>query len=153
MPQQRGALRALEELFPEEVARTTASRFRSPRDIAMTAPLLYQYALMTGRGVPGRFSYRYVNINRPDAEQRLADLHRSRRFDFFCLNHVDTAPEARAEARRGIRDFLERKYPFPSRFERAPAPASGAAAPADSAAASRGVRTRRSPQRAFDHHS
>jgi hypothetical protein len=71
LPQQRGTLEALEQLFPDEVRRTTASRFRSPQDIAMTASLLCQYALMTGRGVPGRFRFRYVNISRPDAEERL----------------------------------------------------------------------------------
>ncbi|WP_409471063.1 stealth conserved region 3 domain-containing protein [Streptomyces sp. HC307] len=61
LPQQRGTLQALEELFEEDVRRTTASRFRSPQDIAMTAPLLYQYALIPGRKVPGKYSFRYLN--------------------------------------------------------------------------------------------
>ncbi|RMB85180.1 stealth family protein [Streptomyces shenzhenensis] len=118
LPQQRGALRALEELFPQDVRRTTASRFRSPQDIAMTAPLLYQYALMTGLGVPGRFSFRYVNINRPDAEARLADLRRNRRFDFFCLNDVDVLPEEREQVGIRMGEFLENYFPFPSPFEK-----------------------------------
>ncbi|MEU1305269.1 stealth family protein [Streptomyces shenzhenensis] len=118
LPQQRGALRALEELFPQDVRRTTASRFRSPQDIAMTAPLLYQYALMTGLGVPGRFSFRYVNISRPDAEARLADLRRNRRFDFFCLNDVDVLPEEREQIGIRMGEFLENYFPFPSPFEK-----------------------------------
>ncbi|MFJ5837150.1 stealth family protein [Streptomyces shenzhenensis] len=118
LPQQRGALRALEELFPQDVRRTTASRFRSPQDIAMTAPLLYQYALMTGLGVPGRFSFRYVNISRPDAEARLADLRRNRRFDFFCLNDVDVLPEEREQVGIRMGEFLEHYFPFPSPFEK-----------------------------------
>ncbi|MGW3951282.1 stealth family protein [Streptomyces sp. NPDC004752] len=118
LPQQRGALRAIEELFPEDVRRTTASRFRSPQDIAMTAPLLYQYALMAGLGVPGRFSFRYVNISRPDAEARLADLRRNRRFDFFCLNDVDVPPEEREQVGIRMGEFLEHYYPFPSPFEK-----------------------------------
>ncbi|MEU6611150.1 stealth family protein [Streptomyces shenzhenensis] len=118
LPQQRGALRALEELFPQDVRRTTASRFRSPQDIAMTAPLLYQYALMTGLGVPGRFSFRYVNISRPDAEARLADLRRNRRFDFFCLNDVDVLPEEREQVGIRMGEFLENYFPFPSPFEK-----------------------------------
>jgi len=118
LPQRRDTLRELEELFPQDIARTTASRFRSPQDIAMTAPLLYQYALTTGRGVPGRFSYRYVNISRPDAGERLADLRRSRRFDFFCLNDVDVAPEERERVGARMNEFLEHYFPFASPFEK-----------------------------------
>ncbi|MGY4920422.1 stealth family protein [Streptomyces sp. 900116325] len=118
LPQQRGTLQAIEQLFPEDVGRTTASRFRSPQDIAMTAPLLYQYALMTGRGVPGRFSFRYVNISRPDAESRLTDLRRNRRFDFFCLNDVDVPPEERERVGVQMKEFLDEYFPFPSPFEK-----------------------------------
>ncbi|MFE7168152.1 stealth family protein [Streptomyces sp. NPDC057616] len=118
LPQQRETLRTLEELFDEDIRRTTASRFRSPQDIAMTAPLLYQYALMTGRGVPGSFSFRYVNISRPDAEARLDDLRRNRRFDFFCLNDVDVPPEERERVGVRMGEFLDHYFPFPSPFEK-----------------------------------
>jgi hypothetical protein len=118
LPQQRKTLQALEELFPEDIRRTTASRFRSPQDIAMTAPLLYQYALMTGRGVPGKYSFRYVNISRPDAERRLADLRRDRRFDFFCLNDVDVPPKEREQVGVRMSEFLEDYFPFASPFEK-----------------------------------
>ncbi|MCE0445709.1 hypothetical protein LT493_14050 [Streptomyces tricolor] len=84
----------------------------------MTAPLLYQYALMTGQGVPGKFSFRYVNISRPDAERRLADLRRNRRFDFFCLNDVDVPPEEREQVSVRMHEFLENYFPFPSPFEK-----------------------------------
>jgi hypothetical protein len=117
LPQQRETLTRLEELFAEDVRRTMASRFRSPSDIAMTAPLLYQYALMTGGGVPGRFSFRYVNISRPDAGQRLADLRRNRRFDFFCLNDVDVPAEEREEVGVRMNEFLENYFPFPGPYE------------------------------------
>ncbi|MEY9993133.1 hypothetical protein ABIE67_005165 [Streptomyces sp. V4I8] len=118
LPQRAETLRALEELFPEDIARTTASRFRSPQDIAMTAPLLYQYALMTGRGVPGKYSFRYVNISRLDAESRLADLRRNRRFDFFCLNDVDMQPDERERVGVRMNEFLEDYFPFASPFEK-----------------------------------
>ncbi|WP_234382476.1 stealth family protein [Streptomyces dysideae] len=118
LPQQRQTLQSIEELFPEDIRRTTASRFRSPQDLAMTAPLLYQYALMTGHGVQGKYSFRYVNISRPDAEARLADLRRNRRFDFFCLNDVDVPPEEREQVGVRMNDFLEDYFPFPSPFEK-----------------------------------
>ncbi|MEV8427139.1 stealth family protein [Streptomyces sp. HUAS 31] len=118
LPQQRETLQTLEELFREDIARTTASRFRSPQDLAMTAPLLYQYALMTGHGVTGKYSFRYVNISRPDAEGRLADLRRNRRFDFFCLNDVDVPPEERERVGVRMNEFLEDYFPFASPFEK-----------------------------------
>lgn len=62
LPQRRGTLQELEELFPEDVGRTTASRFRSSQDIAMPVPLLHQYALMTGHGVPGRFNSHAIQV-------------------------------------------------------------------------------------------
>jgi hypothetical protein len=49
--------------------------------------------------------------------RRLARLATGEDIDFFCLNDVDTAPAARSAAQATIRTFLERKYPFPSRFE------------------------------------
>jgi hypothetical protein len=49
--------------------------------------------------------------------RRLARLAAGEDVDFFCLNDVDTAPAARPAAQAAIRAFLERKYPFPSRFE------------------------------------
>ncbi|MDQ0600627.1 hypothetical protein QF037_004972 [Streptomyces canus] len=118
LPQQRRTHQVLEELFPEDIRRTTASRFRSPQDIAVTAPLLYQYALMTGHGLPGKYSFRYVNISRPDADRRLADLRRSRRFDFFCLNDVDVPPEEREQVSVRMHEFLEDYFPFASPYEK-----------------------------------
>ncbi|MFJ3930359.1 MULTISPECIES: stealth family protein [unclassified Streptomyces] len=118
LPQHRGTLQEIEELFAEDVQRTTGSRFRSPTDIAVTAPLLYNYALMTGRGVPGRYNFRYVNISRPDADKRLSDLRSTRRFDFFCLNDVDVAPEEREQVQDRMAAFLEDYFPFPGPFEK-----------------------------------
>ncbi|KRV48130.1 sugar phosphotransferase [Wenjunlia vitaminophila] len=118
LPQQRATLRELEVMFPEDIARTTASRFRSPQDIAMTAPLLYQYALITGRGFAAKFKFRYVNISRPDADKRLDNLLRTRRFDFFCLNDVNVPPEEREAVSLRMHSFLEEYFPIPSQFEK-----------------------------------
>lgn len=118
LPQQRETLRELEQMFPEDVARTTATRFRSPQDVAMTAPLLYQYALLSGRGYAARFNFRYVNISRDDADRRLEQLQRQRRFDFFCLNDVDVPAEEREAVMGRMHDFLEEYFPFPSSFEK-----------------------------------
>ncbi|MFI9153027.1 stealth family protein [Streptomyces sp. NPDC053367] len=118
LPQHRSTLLEIEKLFPEDVQRTMASRFRSPTDIAVTAPMLYNYSLMTGRGVPGKFNFRYVNISRPDADKRLEDLRTNRRFDFFCLNDVDVPEEEREQVHTRMAEFLENYFPFPSPYEK-----------------------------------
>jgi hypothetical protein len=117
LPQQRLTLKELEETFPEDLERTMRSRFRSPQDIALTAPMLYQHALMVGKGVPGQFNFRYVNISRDDADRRLDNLAKTRRFDFFCLNDVDVKHEEREQVSIRMRSFLESYFPFPSAYE------------------------------------
>ncbi|MFJ9753172.1 stealth conserved region 3 domain-containing protein [Streptomyces chartreusis] len=123
LPQQREMLETLERLLPEHIGRTTASYSRSSSDIIMTAPLLYEYALMTGRSVPSKYSFRYVNINRPNAARRLAGLRHIRGYDFFCLNDVDTLLQERERGNARMHEFLEDYVPFPSLLER-PGPSS-----------------------------
>ncbi|MFC7510861.1 stealth conserved region 3 domain-containing protein [Streptomyces thermocarboxydus] len=120
LPQVRSVLQELEEMFPEEVGQTMRSRFRSPDDIAMTASMHYNHAYITGKGVPGKFRFRYVNISRDDADRRLEGIRAKRNYDFFCLNDVDVPPEQREEVTARMFSFLEEYFPFPSSFEKAP---------------------------------
>ncbi|MFG3010175.1 stealth conserved region 3 domain-containing protein [Streptomyces cinerochromogenes] len=128
-PQLLSVMREMESLGIEELERTSYSRFRSTTDVAPASTLHHHWAIATGRGVPAEYSFRYVQLGTPDMRRRLARLAAGEDVDFFCLNDVDTAPADRAAAQEAIRAFLERKYPFPSRFERAarttsyPAPA------------------------------
>ncbi len=117
-PQIRSVMRDIEELFTEDVERTSRSRFRAITDIAMGASLHHHHAYLTGRAVPGTFKLRYVDIAREDAAERLAELRASRSFDFFCLNDVNTPPELQETTTEMLRGFLEDYFPFPSRFER-----------------------------------
>ncbi|MCZ7415954.1 MULTISPECIES: stealth family protein [unclassified Streptomyces] len=117
-PQRRSVMRELEERFAEEIDRTSRSRFRSTDDIAMGATLHHHFAYLTGRAVPGEFNYRYVDIGRPDAEERLVELETTRGFDFFCLNDVDVPEESRERVQVRLHAFLESYFPFPSTFER-----------------------------------
>lgn len=118
MPQRRDVLLELEELFPGELDQTMRSRFRSPTDIALTAPMHHYQAMLTGRGVPGQFSFRYVNVSREDADDRLADIRDTQRFDCFCLNEVDVPEDARDEVHQRMVSFLDRYFPFPSSVEK-----------------------------------
>ena len=109
--------RELEARYREDVERTAGSRFRRPDDIAMATTLHQYYALLNGYGVRGEYRTRYVDIGKDDAAEKLAGVAGDES-DFLCLNDFDTAPERQEAAARMVRDFLERRFPFPSRFER-----------------------------------
>ncbi|MEV5312782.1 stealth family protein [Streptomyces sp. NPDC052610] len=118
-PQLLSVMREMESLGIEELARTSYSRFRSTTDVAPASTLHHHWAIATGRAVPAEYRFRYVQLGTPDMRRRLARLEAGEDVDFFCLNDVDTAPADRAAAQLAMRAFLERKYPFRSRFERA----------------------------------
>ncbi|WP_406295970.1 stealth family protein [Streptomyces sp. NBC_00624] len=117
-PQLRSVMREIEERYAEDVDRTSRSRFRAPTDIAMGASFHHHQAFLTGRAVPATYKARYVDVARGDADERLAELLTNRRFDFFCLNDVNTPSEQQEEIHQKIHAFLENYFPFPSRFER-----------------------------------
>ncbi|MEV6167595.1 stealth family protein [Streptomyces sp. NPDC051954] len=119
-PQLLSVMREMESLGIEELERTAYSRFRSTSDVAPASTLHHHWAIATGRAVPADYRFRYVQLGTPDMRRRLARLAAGEDIDFFCLNDVDTAPAARPAAQVAIGAFLKRKYPFPSRFERAP---------------------------------
>ncbi|GGW97184.1 exopolysaccharide phosphotransferase [Streptomyces chartreusis] len=116
-PQLLSVMREMESLGIEELERTSYSRFRSTSDVAPASTLHHHWAIMSGRAVPADYRFRYVQLGTPDMRRRLARLAAGEDIDFFCLNDVDTDPAARSATQAVIHDFLERKYPFPSRFE------------------------------------
>ncbi|MFI6655425.1 stealth family protein [Streptomyces sp. NPDC050523] len=128
-PQLLSVMREMEDLGIEELEHTAFSRFRSTSDVAPASTLHHHWAIATGRAVPAHYRFRYVQLGTPDMRRRLARLAAGEDVDFFCLNDVDTPPAARAAARSAIHSFLERKFPFPSRFEGASRPLTHAMAP------------------------
>ncbi|MET7683103.1 stealth conserved region 3 domain-containing protein [Streptomyces sp. NPDC005423] len=128
-PQLLSVMREVEELGIAELRRTTYSRFRCPSDVASASTLHHHWAIATGRAVPADYRFCYVELGTPDMRRRLVRLAAGEDVDFFCLNDVDTAAAARAAVRADLHAFLDRKYPFPSRFERADRAASPPKAP------------------------
>ncbi|WP_328430811.1 stealth family protein [Streptomyces sp. NBC_00453] len=128
-PQLLSVMREMESLGIEELERTAYSRFRSTSDVAPASTLHHHWAIATGRAVPADYRFRYVQLGTPDMGRRLARLAAGEDIDFFCLNDVDTSPAAREAAQAAIHDFLERKFPFPSRFEGVARPAPRPVAP------------------------
>ncbi|MDQ0600628.1 hypothetical protein QF037_004973 [Streptomyces canus] len=121
-PQLLSVMREMESLGIEELDRTSYSRFRSTSDVAPVSTLHHHWAMATARAVPADYRFRYVQLGTPDMRRRLSRLAAGEDVDFFCLNDVDTPPEARSAAQAAISAFLERKYPFPSRYESTPRP-------------------------------
>ncbi|MCM2578662.1 stealth conserved region 3 domain-containing protein [Streptomyces meridianus] len=119
-PQIRSVMREIETLFAEDVERTSRSRFRDTTDIAMGASLHHHHAYLTGRAVPGTFKLRYIDVARPEAPEQMAELLATRRFDFFCLNDVNTPAEQQERIAAELHTFLESYFPFASRWERRP---------------------------------
>jgi hypothetical protein len=118
-PQQRAVLAEIEHEFPDEVAQTRRSSFRGPDNIPMAVALHHYYAFFTGRAVPSLLRYRGVVLGGSDLKERLRTVL-ARRPQTFCL--VDTRVDTPEPARKAriISRSLERYFPEPSSFERAP---------------------------------
>ena len=118
-PLRKSVLTELEREFPQDFARTQASRFRASTDISVTNSLYHFYALMTGHAVQNESAkVLYVNSTLRSGLAKLPELLRKRKFDFFCLND-GSFPEVSAEERaRVVGEFLESYFPVPAPWER-----------------------------------
>ena len=112
-------LEELEKEFPEVVAKTRQAAFRTLDDVAAAGSLYLNWAYVTGRAVPSRLRYTYIDPAAPSAPRRLERLVRRRGYDAFCVN--DGSSEETPEQRRGtdrlIRDFFAEFLPVPGSFE------------------------------------
>jgi UDP-glucose 4-epimerase len=118
-PLRKSVMRDLEAEFPEDFARTAASRFRSATDISVTNSLYHYYALATGRAVAQtQARSMYIETTLKVALRQMNRLRKRRDQDMFCLND-GSFPEISDEVRReAVTDFLERYFPFPAPWER-----------------------------------
>ncbi|MDI2097964.1 stealth family protein [Ruicaihuangia caeni] len=119
VPMRRSVMRELETAFPQDFARTAASRFRSPTDISVTNSLYPYYALLTGRALQQPDArVRYVETTLASTPSALNGLRRGRRFDMFCLND-GSEPELDESTRvELVTSFLDRYFPVPGPWER-----------------------------------
>ncbi len=88
--------------------------------MALAGSFDLNYGYLTGRVVPSRLSYDYIDPAAPDAVWRQRRLLRQRSFDAFCINDgtTDETTEERRRTDRAIRSFLADFLPVPGRFER-----------------------------------
>lgn len=115
VPQRRSVMQELEARYAEQFATTIGNQFRSVTDIEPNSWLHHYYAYLTGRAVPGRIAYTYVELPQPGAEAELRRLAKRRDRDVFCINdHDDTTAAQYDFVARWLRDY----FPMPSPYER-----------------------------------
>ncbi|MFB7886048.1 stealth conserved region 3 domain-containing protein [Microbacterium sp. NPDC056057] len=119
-PLRKSVMAELESAFPEDFARTAASRFRSATDISVTNSLYHYYALMTGRAVATREPrVRYAQTTMASGLRRMGRLAARTDVDMFCLNDGGDAEVPEDVRVRSLRDALERMFPVRAPWERA----------------------------------
>ena len=125
-PLRTSVMAELEAAFPEEFARTAASRFRSATDISVTNSLYHYYALLTGRAVVQTDArVKYIETTLRLALPAMKRLLKRRDQDMFCLND-GSSPEISVEERTSaVIDFLERYFPFAAPWEKGSPDAAG----------------------------
>jgi Stealth protein CR2, conserved region 2/Stealth protein CR3, conserved region 3/Stealth protein CR4, conserved region 4/Stealth protein CR1, conserved region 1 len=118
-PLRKSVMTELEKTFPDDFARTAASRFRSATDISVTNSLYHYYALMTGKAVKQENArVLYVETTLRSSPAQMDRLLKKRDRDMFCLND-GSQPEISVEKRtRTVTEFLERYLPFPAPWEK-----------------------------------
>lgn len=120
-PLQRSVMAELEREFPDDFARTAASRFRSATDISVTNSLYHYYALFTGRAMPTREPrVQYVQTTLADAGRRMQRLSTRADVDMFCLNDGGESDVPEQIRVRMLRQTLERMFPIRAPWEKAP---------------------------------
>ncbi|MBJ7357971.1 stealth conserved region 3 domain-containing protein [Nocardioides sp.] len=116
-PHRRSVLEELTERFPEALAATARSPFRSDGDVSTLSSLAQHYGLMTGQSFVGESSRAYVNLSNSDLDWQLKKtLQRDQ--DFICLaDHHDHALNP-VRLNRTLKAFMEAYFPVPAPWEK-----------------------------------
>lgn len=117
-PLRRSVMSELEETFPDDFARTAASRFRAATDISVTNSLYHYFALMTGRAVASTEpTVEYVQSTLAAGLRRMQRLATRRDVDMFCINDGGSSEVPEELRIRAVRDTLESTFPVPAPWE------------------------------------
>lgn len=118
-PLRRSVLGELEQTFPDDFARTAASRFRAATDISVTNSLYHYYALLTGRAIASTEPrVRYAQTTMAAGLRRAEQLAERADVDMFCLNDGGEAEVPEDVRVRSVQATLERLFPVRAPWER-----------------------------------
>ena len=111
-------LEELTERFPEPLAATARSPFRSDTDVSTLSSLAQHYALLTGRAHVAEPSLTFVNLSNADVARQLSHAA-ARDQDFICLaDHHDHALSL-DQLDALLADFYDDYFPVAAPWERA----------------------------------
>ncbi|MGP5524288.1 stealth conserved region 3 domain-containing protein [Glutamicibacter arilaitensis] len=115
-PQLKSVHFEMEAEFRDEYEKTWASPFRDHRDL-VSDQLHHYYAQITGRAIPTRLRYHYINILDDQYRLVMENTLRLRDRDTFCINDAPV-PGATPIDDEFINQFLESYFPVKSDFEK-----------------------------------
>lgn len=116
-PHRVSVLEEISERFPDEVAATARSPFRSESDISMLSSLAQHYGLLTGRSFVGDARLAFVNLSNSDVDRQLERVL-DRDQDFICLgDHHDHALRPRVLAQL-LGDWYAAYFPVAAPWEK-----------------------------------
>ncbi len=110
-------LQELHERFPEPLAATARSPFRSDTDVSTLSSLAQHYALLTGKAYAAEPSLTFVNLSNADVDRQLARVL-DRDQDFICLaDHHDHAMSVE-QLDALLADFYRDYFPVAAPWEK-----------------------------------
>ena len=110
-------LQELHERFPEPLAATARSPFRSDTDVSTLSSLAQHYALLTGKAYTAEPSLTFVNLSNADVDRQLAKVL-DRDQDFICLaDHHDHAMSVE-QLDALLADFYRDYFPVAAPWEK-----------------------------------
>ncbi|MHA7227300.1 stealth family protein [Glutamicibacter soli] len=115
-PQLKSVHFEMESEFKNEYEQTWASPFRDHRDI-VADQLHHYYAQITGRAIPTRLRYHYINILDDKYRLTMENTLRLRDRDTFCINDAPVAGATPIDD-EFVTEFLESYFPVKSDFEK-----------------------------------
>lgn len=114
----RDVLHEIEFRFDHGHRGTAATRFRGPTDLSVASSLHHYYGYHSGRSVPDRLDYAYLDLMHPSTSRRLARILAERNLDVFCINDTVSARKDLANQLELLQPFLDSYFPVASPFEK-----------------------------------
>lgn len=115
-PLLRSVMAEVEREFPDIVAATRRSRFRSPADLSTAASFAQHYAFATQRAVLGEISTEYVHVESGRLRWHLDRIRLNGEVDTYCIN--ETGVGSRERSAQEVAAFFEAMYPVRAPWER-----------------------------------
>ncbi|MQY09323.1 stealth family protein [Actinomadura macrotermitis] len=113
----RSVLAEIEQRYAAECAQTARSRFRHPDDLSIPSSLHHYYSFLSGRAVEADMEYRYIDLARPDAADRMRAALAERSYDCFCVNDTEAGAESESSLLEMTERFLQAYFPVPGPYE------------------------------------